>query len=265
MSLVGKGLYYSRTMYVFFVMIAMVILKQMTFNRWTFAALVSWAIVIYAGKDYGSAHYGVELFSLIAIIEGGAHRISFKIIILLYFVTLGLLASAVPYGCRNYENYLSVERQIKNGQEVILTNHPNIPSTLDRYVLYFGYPHSEYLSYKGNITMAKYFNVPKLNIFPVEFFEAVKMGIVTKDIYTKPSLNFYACRWDKQVRPEGEYLLSASPMGDLPIYKNMAQYKLKRISITDSEIVNICGQNYAIICKPELLANRIYEVKIYNK
>lgn len=263
-AMIARGLYYSRMTYIIFAMLLLIALRKMRCNRWFFCSMLAWGLAIVSGKTYGSVHYGAEFFALLSLLEGlSLTKFGRRSAALVLCVSMGVLVLSLPFCYANYANYKSVIQQINSLNSVVITERKELPLPIDRNVLYMGHPETEFMSYGTTQSMADYYGVHKLNIIPGEFYRAVKNGEV-KGIYTTESLNFFAKKWEKSKAVEGEFIFSASWAEDIPVLNKIEKYRLRRMLFTQTEVVNIDGQNYALILKPVLLKDRISEVRIYN-
>ena len=262
------SLCYMYNLRVFFVMLIVWMLVKNIQKVWLVGVLISVLFVTFTGHNSGHSRFGIELFSLIIILYVFPYdKIKGYWGYVVLSLTIVYMLICVPYCVQNYQEFKSVEKQIKNTQNgVILTNEVHPSWYAERMIQRFSFPEeSDYCFIYDdwyNPMVARYYGREdvKLYFVPEKFVHDIQNGQQSDTFDISTEYPFYACQWEGKDTPSFvKFRLEESHWSLFPIVGKMKRFAANEVT-AKWLLIDIYGTEYLLVKKNSMIEERIIDI-----
>lgn len=262
----ASSLFYMKNLRLFWLMLVGLLLTRRFKTLWLVAALTSFIFVSLTGFHNENSRFGIELFSLIIILQMIPWQ-KLSRYVLLSFASLSVcyLLACMPFCYWNFQEMGRVETQILSTENgLILTNEVKPPFWAKRMVLPFTFAEDDdyFCSFDcesgDSKNIARYFGCKSALTFLPEYFVDDAIGNrIGKMCDVDAGYPFYACELSAEVSVRSiKMKIEPSPFSQFPLLNRMAQFTVTSLDVDRYSQVQIGNKYYLLIPKHPLLHTR---------
>ena len=237
---------------------------------WFVAVITSFVFILFTGHQADHSRFGIELYSLILILQLLRHfTIPKSAIVISCVISCLVLAQTLYYSCLNHQEYERCVAQIeKNGAGIIETNEVKCPPLFDRLIVRFKpSEESDYYACESD-WIERYFGKEKLLFLPHRFMERIRQDQnAFEDFETKTDLPFYARKTDADSARLAVFHLSDTPIKDIPLLlrpfaDKMERYTAQEVESSKVTTITLPQGRFVLVMKNHMIANRVVSISV---
>ncbi len=241
---------------------------------WIVAIIVSFIFVLLTGHTAPHSRFGIELFSLILLLQLlECVKIPKTITAVCALATVLILCQTVYYSYHNYQEYQHCVAQIKEKKSgIVETNEVKWPAFYDRLILRFMPSEDSDYYFSKNDWIERYFGAHDILFLPHRFMERLRHDKESfKDFEMNNDLPFYAKRIDGNTQiSKAVFHLAETDMAKVPFFLRPIANKMERYAATQIEtkkydIVSLPQGHFLLVYKNHMIDNRVTSIELKQK
>ena len=238
---------------------------------WIVAILVSFIFVLLTGHAAPHSRFGIELFSLILLLQLlGCVKIPKTITVVCALATVLILCQTVYYSYHNYQEYQHCVAQIKEKKSgIVETNEVKWPAFYDRLILRFMPSEDSDYYFSKNDWIERYFGAHDILFLPHRFVERLRHDQESfKDFEMNNDLPFYAKRIDGNTQiSKAVFHLSETDMTTVPFFLRPVANKMQRYAASEVEtnkvdVITLPEGRFLLVYKNSMVVDRVTGISV---
>lgn len=238
---------------------------------WIVAILVSFIFVLLTGHTAPHSRFGIELFSLILLLQLlECVKIPKTITAVCALATVLILCQTVYYSYHNYQEYQHCVAQIKEKKSgIVETNEVKLPAFYDRLILRFMPSEDSDYYFSKNDWIERYFGAHDILFLPHRFMERLRHDKESfKDFEVNNDLPFYAKRIDGNTQiSKAVFHLSETDMTTVPFFLRPVANKMQRYAASEVEtnkvdVITLPEGRFLLVYKNSMVVDRVTGISV---
>lgn len=235
---------------------------------WFVAVGTSFVFVLITGHQAPHSRFGIELFSLVLILQLLEHLIIPRSLIAVSGIIASvILAQTLYYSYLNHQEYKRCVAQIQSTETgIIETNEMRCPLIFDRLIVRFKPSEEDDYYYCHSAWIDRYFGKENILFMPQRFMERVRNDeSAFEEFEVDTDLPFYAKHIDNDSFQSAVFQLSEPRVKDIPLLfrpfaDKMERYSANEVLTSDLTVVTLPQGKFVLVMKNHMIADRVRSI-----